>query len=110
VWGVLKLLVVAVLAALPVTTPEEYGRLVVLETFQTPASSTIVLEYRNDTGRDLMKVRLECMLLDHRDAVVDTRSVLVSEAKAGAKVVERLRIVDSSQRASRAECRIASAR
>lgn len=104
------MLITLLLAALPVTTPEEFGRLVVVETFQTPASSTIVLEYRNDTGRDLQKVRLECTLLDHRGAVVDTNAVVLPDAKAGTKATERLRIVDSSQRASRAECRIASAR
>lgn len=103
------MLIALLLAALPVTTPEELGRLVVSETFQTPASSTIVLEYRNDTGAELANVRLECVLLDHRNAVVDTGSVVLPAVKPGGVESRRLRIVDSSQRASRAECRIASA-
>lgn len=106
----MRMLMALLLAALPVTMPEEWGRLVVVESFQTPASSTIVIEYTNDTGRELHRVRLECVLLDHRGAVVEIGAVVIPSAASGAKSSERIRIIDSSQRASRAECRIAGAR
>lgn len=93
--------------SLPVTTPEELGRLVVRDAIQTPASTTFVLEYVNDTGVEMTKVRLECTLIDHRGSAVNTDAVVIS-AKPGETITQRLRIIDSSQRASRGECRIAS--
>ncbi len=95
---------------LPVTTPGEVGRLSVLETYQTPASSTVVLGYSNDTGRSLRAVRLECVLLDGRGAVVNVGAVELDAVAPGGEASRRLRIVDSSERAERAECSIASAR
>lgn len=96
-------------APIPTSTPEERGRLVVSETFQTPASSTFVLEHLNNTQASLRRVRLECVLLDHRGGVVNVDSAVIERAEPGESHTVRLRIVDSSQRAERAECRIASA-
>lgn len=104
------MLLIALLASLPVTLPEEWGRLVVSDAVQTPAASTLVLEYVNDTGVELRDVRLECTLFDHRASVVDTASMAIKAASPGHRSTQRLRIVDSSQRATRAECRIASAK
>lgn len=97
------------LATLPVSLPEEWGRLAVVESHQTPAASTVVLAYENDTGRAFKKVRLECTLLDHRGELVSTGAAELLDVTAGAKRTERLRITDSSQRASSAKCRIAYA-
>lgn len=81
----------------------------VSETFQTPASSTFILKHLNNTRLELRRVRLECVLLDHRGAVVNAESAVVERSLPGESHTVRLRIVDSSQRADRAECRIASA-
>lgn len=92
------------------TVPGERGRLRVLDTFQTPASSTLVLEYVNDTGAEVTGVRLECVLIDARNEVVNVGSLTLARVQPGGAVTERLRIVDASQRAERAECAIAAAR
>jgi len=94
---------------LPVSLPGEVGRLAVLDTFQTPASSTIVLDYTNDSGRAFRRVRLECVLIDHRGTVANTGAVELRDVAPGLHAVERLRIVDSVQGAVRAECSVAYA-
>lgn len=97
------------LTALPVTTPGELGRLRVTGATQTPASTTFAIAYENDTDRDFEKVRVMCVLIDHRGEVVFSDAVTFP-AQRGAEVDTRLRVVDSSQRAVRGECTIESAR
>ena len=114
----MNLLLLAVLAAnpppvpvpLPTTTPEERGQIRVLEALQLPGSTTFKLEYTNTSGRELEKVRLECMMLDPRGDVVNTDATYVKSAKPGAVEVLKLKVTDMLQRAVRAECRIAFAR
>jgi hypothetical protein len=97
---------------LPSSTPEQFGRLVVIESMQAPATgaSTVKLSYTNDTGRDLVKVRLECTLLDHVDRVVNSDNLEIDKVTEGEAVTKSLRIRDAHSRAERVECRIAGAR
>lgn len=104
------LLTVLMLATLPVTTPDELGRLTVDSVTEVGGGWGFTVTYENDTGAALDKVRLECTTIDHRNAVVNTNSLEIEKINLGEVRRVSFEVRDATHRSSRAECRIAGAR
>lgn len=97
------------LSALPVTTPEEWGRLTVDSAEEVSGGFRFTVTYENDTGLFLDKVRLECTTIDHRGSVVNTNSAELTRVGLGEVRQATLEVGDATHRSARAECRIAQA-
>ncbi len=97
---------------LPTTTPEQLGKLTVLESMQSEAdgATTMRLQYLNDTSTALAKVRLECVLIDHVGRAVNSDNLEIETVAQGAAVTKTLTVRDVHSRAERAECRIGGAK
>lgn len=104
------LLTVVMLAAIPVTTPEELGRLTVDSVTEVGGGWGFTVTYENDTGAPIDKLRLECTTIDHREAVVNTNSLEIAKITLGEVRRVSFEVRDATHRSSRAECRIAGAR
>lgn len=103
-------IVAVVLSQFAVSLPRELGHLRLVSSQVTDQGIAIELEYVNVTETSFSSVGIECMVIDHREVVVnDEYKVFTNEGQGfapGTRVTAKLLVTDHVNRGRRAECAV----